>query len=76
MENADFQIDRFYKEIAMCAGIGIRLDFSFFIFRLDYGLPLYDPTNIDDQKWINKSWVTNNRWQWAQGIQFGLGHAF
>lgn len=76
MENAEFQFNRFYKEIAMCAGVGLRLDFSFFILRLDYGLPIYDPNNLDNQNWIHKSWITNNRWQWAQGIQFGLGHAF
>jgi len=76
MENADFQFNRFYKEIAMCVGFGIRLDFSFFLLRLDYGLPIYDPNNLDNQPWIHKTWITNNRWQWAQGIQFGINHAF
>ena len=73
---ADFELNRFYKEIAMSVGAGIRLDFSFFILRLDYGLPIYDPTNFDNQKWIHKSWIINNRWQWAQGFQFGINHAF
>lgn len=76
MYQADFEFTRFYKEIAMSVGAGIRLDFSFFILRLDYGLPIYDPTNINDQRWINKGWVENKTWRWAQGIQFGIGHAF
>lgn len=77
MENADFAINRFYKEIAIAVGAGIRLDFSFFVLRLDYGLPIYDPT-VGDQnfRWINKEWITNKTWHWAQGLQFGINHAF
>ena len=76
MLNANFEWNRFYKEIAMNVGFGIRFDFSFFILRLDYGLPIYNPNNIFDQKWINKNWITNESWKWAQGIQFSINHAF
>ena len=76
MLHADFEFNRFYKEIAMSVGAGIRLDFSFFVLRLDYGLPIYNPTNFDDQRWIHKSWITNKRWQWTQGFQLGVNHAF
>ena len=76
MLNANFEWNRFYKEIAMNVGFGIRFDFSFFLLRLDYGLPLYNPNNIFDQRWINKNWVINDSWKWAQGIQFSINHAF
>jgi outer membrane protein assembly factor BamA len=33
----------FLKELAICSGFGLRLDFSLFIIRLDYGLQLYNP---------------------------------
>ncbi|HAP01400.1 MAG TPA: hypothetical protein DCQ93_05680, partial [Bacteroidetes bacterium] len=39
----DFSFNRFYKEIAIGAGAGARLDFSFFVFRLDVATPVHAP---------------------------------
>ncbi len=39
-----FQFSRFYREIAIGTGFGIRLDFNFFILRFDLGFKLYDPS--------------------------------
>jgi outer membrane protein insertion porin family len=41
-----------YKEIALSAGIGFRLDFDFFIIRLDLGLPITNPALPNGEKWI------------------------
>lgn len=41
---ANFDAKRFYKEIALGAGVGVRINLGFFIFRVDPGIPLYDPT--------------------------------
>ncbi len=43
---SNFAADRFYKEIAVGTGIGLRLDFSFFIIRFDIGAKVYDPSRI------------------------------
>lgn len=45
----------FYKEIALSTGVGLRLDFSFFIIRLDLGLPLTNPALPAGAKWIFQS---------------------
>jgi outer membrane protein assembly factor BamA len=45
----------FYKEIALSTGVGLRLDFSFFIIRLDLGLPLTNPALPSGAKWIFQS---------------------
>ena len=78
MPNAEFNFKTFYKQIAACVGVGLHLDFNFFLIRLDYGLPIYDPSNSIGNHWINKNWFhkDNNGWNGAQGIQFGIGYAF
>ena len=38
-----FRWNRFYKEIAIGAGLGLRLDFNFLILRLDAGTQVYNP---------------------------------
>lgn len=76
MENAHFDINRFYKEIAMNIGFGLRFDFSYILLRLDYGLPLYNPNYPFSERWINKNWISSGNWKWAQGIQFSINHAF
>jgi hypothetical protein len=42
----------FYKQIAFNLGYGLRLDFSFFIFRIDVGVPIFNPSLPGDSKWI------------------------
>jgi len=48
---AKFDLDDFYKEIAIGAGIGLRLDLSFLVFRLDVGHKLKDPRFPTGQRW-------------------------
>ena len=75
MLNAEFNFNTFYKQIAVCVGVGLRLDFNFIIIRLDYGLPIYNPSMPIGNYWISKNWTKYN-WSAAQGIQFGIGYAF
>ena len=39
----DFQLDRFYKEIAVGTGFGFRYDLNFFLLRCDLGIKMIDP---------------------------------
>ncbi len=54
---AEMDIKRFYKEIALGGGVGARLDFNFFIIRLDAAYPLYNPglPEAGNQRWIGVS---------------------
>lgn len=45
----------FYKQLALSAGAGIRLDFSFFVLRLDFGLPINNPALPKNAQWIFQS---------------------
>ncbi|MCC7050802.1 MAG: BamA/TamA family outer membrane protein [Bacteroidia bacterium] len=40
---AEFNLEKFYNQLALGSGIGLRYDFEFFIIRLDLATPLYDP---------------------------------
>lgn len=41
-----------YREIALSAGIGARMDFGFFILRFDLGIPLTNPALPEGERWI------------------------
>jgi outer membrane protein assembly factor BamA len=50
--NSEFEFNRFWKEIALNTGLGLRLDFSFLIVRADIGIRLYDPTFPLSERWV------------------------
>ena len=47
-----FRFDSFYKEIAVGSGVGIRMDMSFLIFRLDMGWKFVDPAQPRGKQWV------------------------
>ena len=49
---ADFNATRFISEIAVGGGFGVRLDFEFFLVRLDLGYPLKDPLKVPGERWV------------------------
>jgi outer membrane protein assembly factor BamA len=49
---AIFKYNEFYKQIAIGTGTGFRIDFSYFIFRLDVGMKLRDPSQDLGNGWI------------------------
>lgn len=66
-----FSLGRFYKEIALDAGIGLRLDFTYFVFRLDAAMPLLDPAYPEGSRWmLGGARFTDLVWN------FGIGYPF
>lgn len=51
-EGSQFKMDRFYKEIAVGSGMGLRFDFSFLILRFDAGVKIYDPARPEGKRFI------------------------
>ncbi len=66
-----FAWDTFAKEIAIDAGFGTRLDFSFFIFRVDFAIPLLDPSYPLGKRWRFDTLHWKN-----VVINFGIGYPF
>jgi len=66
-----FNFPGFASQVAIDGGIGIRLDFDFFIFRFDPAIPLRDPTYPASQRWyFNKMQLKDIVWN------FGIGYPF
>jgi outer membrane protein assembly factor BamA len=72
-EGALFETDRFYKEIALGSGIGARFDFTFFVLRFDFGVPLYDPKFPEDDRWLRTFKDMKFR---DLTFNFGIGYPF
>ena len=52
---SEFSLMRLPKDIAIGVGTGIRLDFNYFLIRLDAGLKLKDPTRHANSGWMDFS---------------------
>lgn len=70
---AQFKFNKFYKEIAVGTGTGLRFDLDYFIFRLDLGLKLRDPSAEDGKNWIvgNRKFTSNDL-----NLSFAIGYPF
>lgn len=68
-DGALFRFNRFYNDIAVGTGLGLRFDFSFFIFRVDMGLKLRDPAEPADRRWI----PLNRRFNFDNDAAFNIG---
>lgn len=44
--------DKFIEELALGAGVGIRLNFGYFIFRFDVAFPFRDPRKPAGERWV------------------------
>lgn len=71
-KDGNFDIKRFYREIAFSYGFGLRLDFDFFLIRFDTGFKAYDPQMRGSQRWAirNPNFQDNFAWHFAVGYPF------
>ncbi|MEB2779659.1 hypothetical protein U3A58_04575 [Algoriphagus sp. C2-6-M1] len=75
---ADFRFDRFYKEIALGTGIGLRMDFNFLVVRLDLATKAVDPSMPEGERWVLDN-ISFNRLFGLKGqtvLNFGIGYPF
>jgi outer membrane protein insertion porin family len=70
-KGSDFQLNSFYKAIAVDAGTGLRLVFPWFIIRLDYAYKLKDPESI----YYSETWFHGLNLFKGQ-FQLGIGYPF
>lgn len=76
--NGVFEFNRFYKELAVGTGFGLRLDFDFFVIRLDIAFPLRQPIQNGEMGWTLKdiSFLKRNWRQENIVYNLGIGYPF
>lgn len=75
-EKANFRFDRFYKELGLGVGFGLRLNIDPLVLRLDLAMPLTKPWLPEEERWVGNqidlfsgSWRKNN-------LQFNLSFGY
>lgn len=71
--------ETFISEIALNTGIGFRFDLSIFMFRLDWGIPIRNPSKSPDQRWVLAENLNSNLSQFLihqTAIAIGIGYPF
>lgn len=63
----------FYKQIALGSGLGIRLNFDYFILRIDAAVKLHDPSAEVGHRWV----IAENRFNASDvNYNFAIGYPF
>ncbi len=81
---AEFDINRFYKEIALSLGSGVRFNFGFLLVRLDWGVKIFDPALPEKQRFVldrgdylkNYGENTDGRSYQHSVFNLGIGYPF
>ena len=72
-----FKANQFYNEIAIGTGAGIRVDASFFILRLDLGLPVRIPYRTEGDRWVLNDWSLKKDWRQDNFVwNIAIGYPF
>lgn len=69
-QEARFKWNTFYKQLGFNTGLGVRLDFGFFVLRVDWGIQLHNPGWPAGERWI-RDFKFNNT-----AVHFGIGYPF
>ena len=71
VEPMKFKVSRFFEDIALGTGIGLRYDLGFLVIRLDWGIALHTPYDTGTSGYFNI-----NRFKDAQALHFAIGYPF
>lgn len=69
--NGEFKFDKFYKQIAAAYGVGLRMDFTYFLLRFDLGLKAVNPA-MNQERWP----IIHPEWKRDANFHFSVGYPF
>lgn len=66
-----FKFNKFYKQIAASYGVGLRLDFTYFLLRFDLGFKAHNPA-MNQEPWplIHPKWGRDTNFHFSVGYPF------
>ena len=67
----EFRFNKFYRQIAAAYGLGLRLDFTYFLLRFDLGFKAVNPA-INQERWP----IIHPRWGRDTNFHFSVGYPF
>lgn len=68
-----FRFDEFWRQIALAYGLGVRLNFNYFILRLDLGMKAVHPSYTDSRRHfpiVHPNFGRDSSWHFAVGLPF------
>jgi outer membrane protein assembly factor BamA len=65
-----FHFNDFYKQLGFNSGLGLRIDATFVILRIDLGVQLHNPGRPVGERWIH-----DFKWK-NMALNFGVGYPF
>jgi len=66
-----FRFNTFYKQIAAAYGIGLRMDFTYFLLRFDLGFKAHNPA-MHQEEWP----LIHPKWSRDANFHFSVGYPF
>lgn len=66
-----FHFNSFYKQLAMSYGLGLRLNFNYFLIRVDMGMKAHNPA-ANREHWP----LIHPRWGRDHSLHFSIGYPF
>ncbi|MEQ9467171.1 MAG: BamA/TamA family outer membrane protein [Ekhidna sp.] len=69
-----FRFNEFMKEMAVGAGVGLRFDLQFLIFRVDLGMKVFDPAQPRGKRYVGNQIFSN--FGRNSEINIGIGYPF
>ena len=66
-----FRFNSFYKELGWAYGLGLRMDFTYFLLRFDLGMKAYNPA-MNQEPWP----LIHPQWQRDATFHFSVGYPF
>jgi len=73
-----FDWNRFYKEIAVGTGVGLRFDADFVVVRFDFAWPVFRPNLLPGERWVIKDFnpLSSNWRKENLLLNFAIGYPF
>jgi len=71
-----FSLQRLGKDLAVGVGTGLRIDFTYFVIRLDYSIKAKDPSPAPVNAAYQNKWFGYPRWSDMDQFQLGINYPF